>query len=367
MPASARNPWRINAASHTIAAAFQYGEDALDVTKQKHLQQFGFAASNYQALLHKINPGRALYALDTETAVKHAKRAAKHPEKYAPTLSVYSPSKYLGAVSEKFHQSLSKDGLLHTKTSATPKLARKYDQQITPSKFQALMRLKYLQSLVEPGESVGVLAAQSVGEPSTQMTLNTFHFAGFGAKNVTLGIPRLREIVMTASANIKTPTMTMQLLDSTTDEQAAKFANDISRLTLADVMDEVEVTERLIKDPSGRRLKIYTVRLKMFTSQEYSQEYHVSAAAIARAIEVQFARKLDRRVMRQLRRPVASEGADEGTEPIDLAFEVTKKAGKTKSKLHDGEGDEDDQDVIAQGNESDTNADDQDATDAKMT
>ncbi|RKP25650.1 hypothetical protein SYNPS1DRAFT_28623 [Syncephalis pseudoplumigaleata] len=344
---------------HTVRDAdgsFQYGEDALDVTKQKHLQQFGFAASNYQALLHKINPGRALYALDTETAVKHAKRAAKHPEKYAPTLSVYSPSKYLGAVSEKFHQSLSKyidaneDGLLHTKTSATPKLARKYDQQITPSKFQALMRLKYLQSLVEPGESVGVLAAQSVGEPSTQMTLNTFHFAGFGAKNVTLGIPRLREIVMTASANIKTPTMTMQLLDSTTDEQAAKFANDISRLTLADVMDEVEVTERLIKDPSGRRLKIYTVRLKMFTNQEYSQEYHVSAAAIARAIEVQFARKLDRRVMRQLRRPVASEGADEGTEPIDLAFEVTKKAGKTKSKLHDGEGDEDDQDVIAQGN-----------------
>ena len=76
---------------------------------------------------------------------------------------------------------LNQDGLLHTKTSATPKLARKYDQQITASKFQALMRLKYLQSLVEPGESVGVLAAQSVGEPSTQMTLNTFHFAGFGA------------------------------------------------------------------------------------------------------------------------------------------------------------------------------------------
>ena len=53
-----------------------------------------------------------------------------------------------------------------------------------------------IQSMVEPGEPVGVLAAQSIGEPSTQMTLNTFHFAGRGEMNVTLGIPRLREILM---------------------------------------------------------------------------------------------------------------------------------------------------------------------------
>jgi DNA-directed RNA polymerase I subunit RPA1 len=58
------------------------------------------------------------------------------------------------------------------------------------------MYLKSMRSLVDPGEAVGVLAAQSVGEPSTQMTLNTFHFAGRGDMNVTLGIPRLREILM---------------------------------------------------------------------------------------------------------------------------------------------------------------------------
>jgi hypothetical protein len=45
----------------------------------------------------------------------------------------------------------------------------------------ALMQLKYIHSLAEPGEAVGLLAAQAIGEPSTQMTLNTFHFAGFGA------------------------------------------------------------------------------------------------------------------------------------------------------------------------------------------
>lgn len=80
-----------------------------------------------------------------------------------------------------------------------------------------LLRLIYSKSLsasCHPGEPVGVLAAQSIGEPSTQMTLNTFHFAGRGEMNVTLGIPRLREILMTGSANIQTPSMEIPLLAS---------------------------------------------------------------------------------------------------------------------------------------------------------
>ncbi len=53
-----------------------------------------------------------------------------------------------------------------------------------------------------PGEMIGTVAAQSIGEPTTQMTLNTFHFAGVSAKNVTLGVPRLTEIINIAK-NIK--------------------------------------------------------------------------------------------------------------------------------------------------------------------
>jgi hypothetical protein len=74
-----------------------------------------------------------------------------------------------------------------------------------------LICVAWVCSLAEPGEPVGVIAGQSVGEPSTQMTLNTFHFAGVGGHNVTLGIPRLRELLMTASTNIKTPLMTLPL------------------------------------------------------------------------------------------------------------------------------------------------------------
>lgn len=69
--------------------------------------------------------------------------------------------------------------------------------------FELLMWVKYMRCLASPGETVGSIAAQSVGEPSTQMTLNTFHLAGHGGANVTLGIPRLREIIMTAAKTLK--------------------------------------------------------------------------------------------------------------------------------------------------------------------
>ena len=58
---------------------------------------------------------------------------------------------------------------------------------------------------------VGALAAQSLGEPATQMTLNTFHYAGVSAKNVTLGVPRLKEII-NISKKPKTPSLTVYLL-----------------------------------------------------------------------------------------------------------------------------------------------------------
>ena len=71
--------------------------------------------------------------------------------------------------------------------------------------------LHYKQALVNPGEMVGIIAAQSCGEPTTQMTLNTFHFAGVASKtNVTLGVPRIEEI-LSLSTNIKQPSDTIYL------------------------------------------------------------------------------------------------------------------------------------------------------------
>jgi len=61
-------------------------------------------------------------------------------------------------------------------------------------------------AIVHPGEMVGSIGAQSMGEPATQMTLNTFHSAGIASMNVTLGVPRLKEVINVAKT-IKTPSL----------------------------------------------------------------------------------------------------------------------------------------------------------------
>ena len=69
----------------------------------------------------------------------------------------------------------------------------------------------YMKSIVQPGEMVGMICAQSIGEPATQMTLNTFHFAGIASKsNVTRGVPRIEEI-LSLSSNPKNPSVTVSL------------------------------------------------------------------------------------------------------------------------------------------------------------
>jgi len=100
---------------------------------------------------------------------------------------------------------------------------------------------RFLKAAVAPGEMVGVLAAQSIGEPATQMTLNTFHFAGVSSKNVTLGVPRLKEILNIA-ANIKTPSMLVRQTDKKAGQLEAKVLRSrIELTTLRSLTQSVEL------------------------------------------------------------------------------------------------------------------------------
>ncbi|KAL0350674.1 UNVERIFIED_CONTAM: DNA-directed RNA polymerase II subunit RPB1 [Sesamum radiatum] len=101
---------------------------------------------------------------------------------------------------------------------------------------------RFLQSLVAPGEMIGCVAAQSIGEPATQMTLNTFHYAGVSAKNVTLGVPRLREIINVAK-KIKTPSLSVYLKPdvSKTKERAKNVQCALEYTTLRSVTQATEV------------------------------------------------------------------------------------------------------------------------------
>ena len=99
------------------------------------------------------------------------------------------------------------------------------EHRLSPEAFEWIVgeiESKFSQSMVHPGEMVGVLASQSLGEPATQMTLNTFHYAGVSAKNVTLGVPRLKEII-NVSKKPKTPSLTVYLTgQATRDAEKAK-------------------------------------------------------------------------------------------------------------------------------------------------
>ncbi|MDD3621620.1 MAG: DNA-directed RNA polymerase subunit A'' [Methanofollis sp.] len=87
------------------------------------------------------------------------------------------------------------------------------EKELTPGQFEAIMdgiEEEYTQTRIEPCEACGIVAAQSLGEPGTQMTMRTFHYAGVAEINVTLGLPRLIEI-MDARKEPSTPTMTIHL------------------------------------------------------------------------------------------------------------------------------------------------------------
>ncbi|CAL6053543.1 DNA-directed_RNA polymerase subunit [Hexamita inflata] len=133
-------------------------------------------------------------------------------------------------------------------------------QQQLPKEQAATLRdiciLKYSQSLIAPGEAVGVIAGQSIGEPSTQLTLNTFHLAGHGAANVTLGIPRLREIIMTAKKDIKTPLITVKCVD---EKAAMTIRKLLNKVDLDAIVEKIQVSERIEKDLKYIDLTLNTV------------------------------------------------------------------------------------------------------------
>ena len=133
-------------------------------------------------------------------------------------------------------------------------LINKY--KITRNEYKIIcetIKNKYHSSKIAPGEMVGVIAAQSIGEPATQMTLNTFHFAGVSAKsNVTRGIPRLTELLH-ISKNIKSP--------STVIAVYPEYSNDNNKLSFVKNklefirMKDILISSSIFYDPDNSNYK----------------------------------------------------------------------------------------------------------------
>ncbi|KAL6301005.1 beta and beta-prime subunits of DNA dependent RNA-polymerase [Sparassis latifolia] len=156
---------------------------------------------------------------------------------------------------------------------------------------------KFNQSLAHPGEMCGTLAAQSIGEPATQMTLNTFHYAGVSSKNVTLGVPRLKEIINVAT-NVKTPSLSVYLQPeiAKVDVLAKKVQQELAFTSLRTVTAAVEIWYD--PDPSSTIIEEDSVFVESFFAipdEEVESKLHLQSPWLLR-LELDRAKMIDRKL-----------------------------------------------------------------------
>ncbi|XP_048373560.1 DNA-directed RNA polymerase I subunit RPA1 [Sphaerodactylus townsendi] len=226
------------------------------------------------------------YGLKEKRRSKYQKKATKCPD---PCLGIWQPDICFASVSETFENDVENfltEWNSRNKLSCCP-------SEISPERLKDLLHLKWQQSLCDPGEAVGLLAAQSIGEPSTQMTLNTFHFAGRGEMNVTLGIPRLREVLMVASANIKTPMMSIPVLDTkSAHKRVKKLKKRLTRVCLGEVLHKVDIQESVCLENKQSNHRIFTIRFTFLSYECYCEEFCVKPGDILNFMETSFFRIL---------------------------------------------------------------------------
>ena len=207
---------------HGHIMQFLYGEDGIDVAKSDHGEAFN-----------------VIRLVESQSIIDSGKKATKEEiekltKKYTKT---FNP-RLISAVNEALHTSqLSKEGI----ETVCKKGLKLYDK-----------------SRVEPGQAVGIVTAQSIGEPGTQMTLRTFHTAGIAEKNVTLGLPRIIELV-DARKKPATPAMDIYLDKKikSSRESAISIARNILETSIADLVTDIETdhSTEIILEFDSERLK----------------------------------------------------------------------------------------------------------------
>uniref|UniRef100_H2Z3P3 DNA-directed RNA polymerase subunit n=1 Tax=Ciona savignyi TaxID=51511 RepID=H2Z3P3_CIOSA len=332
---------------------FLYGEDGIDINKTSYLnqQQYDFVVKNYDVTkqlpdvdtfessaygrsitrkwskfdklrkkrnkrLRKTQEGRTSGFLNFSVQCKSGNLSeiknqwmkldiegrAKYLDKTSKLrlpdtiISQYRPDIYFGSTSDHFHDEMKK----YIKQNPLNLPANDTTNSLP---LESLLKMRYQRSLCQPGESVGLLAAQSIGEPSTQMTLNTFHFAGRGEMNVTLGIPRLREILMVASKQIKTPQITVPVKEGR-QKRAKRLCKELTKVLLSQVLHKFTVDERLVVGSGdiGDRYRRCVVTIQLLPERQFGKEMAMSRDTVLRHIEKNFFRALLFAITKQLKK-----------------------------------------------------------------
>jgi len=252
---------------------FLYGGDHVDPLKTGYMNQFEFMRMNDKLLSQRYREESALQY------TKDIKEWKKNPTPRNEYQQVEDPWNYLGAVSQNFEANLQKYIEATKKTTLTDTKAK-----FSPERIKKLANLKYLRSLADAGDAVGILAAQSIGEPSTQMTLNTFHFAGLDMAHVTVGIPRLIELFMKGSTRGLTMTVPVKKEFAQYQvERIYQYADGISKLPFFRVLTDMDIQERF-KFSAEQKAKEISVTL-YFDMKDILQYYQISKAQFERKVK----------------------------------------------------------------------------------
>uniref|UniRef100_A0A0D9WS33 DNA-directed RNA polymerase subunit n=1 Tax=Leersia perrieri TaxID=77586 RepID=A0A0D9WS33_9ORYZ len=278
---------------------FCYGEDGVDVHKTSFLDKFRELAENRRAILDKLDshndknmlldPNAYIFELP-EKLIGDAMKYL-YPENDSkineddPGRNDNDPKK--DENDPKGNENDPEVNVDDPKTNekGSPKnendSKRNEEGRDDIEELMKLLKVKYLSSLVDPGEAVGVVAAQSIGEPSTQMTLNTFHLAGRGEMNVTLGIPRLKELLMTA-------------------DDAEQIVAKLRRVRVADVLERIEVCTIPFHNNNGRVSTLYKLQMKLYPKNLYPEKSELTVNECQETLRTVFIDAMDLAISKHL-------------------------------------------------------------------
>ena len=205
----------------------------------------------------------------------------------------------------------------------------------------------YTNSKIEANEMVGPIAAQSIGEPATQMTLNTFHFAGISSKsNVTRGVPRLKELLH-LSKNLKAPSLTVYLKDDISYDKfkSQSILNEMELTKLVDILNSVNVyydpddNETLIEE-DRELLQIY----KMFSEMDDELKDNTQSSNWIIRLELNKDKMLNKDVTMELlyyrlnvlfSEDISCVYSDDNSNKLIFRIRVLKKKKGDSSKIND--------------------------------
>ncbi|KAI8250485.1 DNA-directed RNA polymerase II subunit RPB1 [Colletotrichum sp. SAR11_239] len=215
---------------------------------RKQVRKINFKRKDDESMQLPLNIVRLMETSKKLFAVEDFQRSDLKPQDVIPAVQAMLNRMTIVRGNDEISKEADRSATILFKAQIRSRLAFKRiacQQRLNKMAFEHVLgelEARWDRAFVSPGEMVGVIAAQSIGEPATQMTLNTFHFAGVSSKNVTLGVPRLKEILNLAQ-NIKTPSMVVYLSgeENASQEAAKALRSTVEHTTLRSVTAVTEI------------------------------------------------------------------------------------------------------------------------------